>query len=169
MRSNYPIINVLERKNFKSKVVTQLLYGETFKIINKKGKWLKIKNDLDNYKGYIQVKKFLPKEKNTHKIYSLKAELYSKPSIKYKVKKKVSFGSKINVTGKKGKYFKFDNLWVEKKHLKRTSFENKNIFTTINNVKTPNKKSETLLKKYLSTQLPTQLKSLIYSKGLSIL
>ena len=37
MRSNLPVINVYKKKSIKSKLVTQILYGESFKIIKKKG------------------------------------------------------------------------------------------------------------------------------------
>ena len=53
MRNNQPVINVYNKKNKKSEVVTQLLYGESFKIIQKNGRWIKIKNDSDKYKGFI--------------------------------------------------------------------------------------------------------------------
>ena len=119
MRSNLSVINVYEKSSEKSKVSTQLLYGDTFKKIEKKGSWIKIKNDIDKYKGFIKKKKFLPNCKNTHKIYSLFSNLYSKPNKKYKLKKKLSFGSKISVTKKKGIFYKFDNYWILKKDLKK--------------------------------------------------
>lgn len=131
MRNNFSVINVLERKNSKSKIATQILYGESFKIISKEGNWLKIKNDVDNYKGYIKLKKFLSEQKNTHKVSSLMADLFSKPNIKYKIKKKLSFGSKIKINKKKGKYYKFDNLWIDKKNLKKKNFKNKNLFKPV--------------------------------------
>ena len=101
MRSNLSVINVYNKKNTKSKVVTQLLYGDAFKILQKNGSWIKIKNDLDNYKGFIKKKKFLPNQKNTHKVHNLYAKLYSKPKIKNMLKQKLCFGSKIKVTKKK--------------------------------------------------------------------
>ena len=76
MRSNLSVINVYNKKNIKSKLVTQLLYGESFKTIKKDGAWIKIKNNLDNYKGFIKNKKFPPNEKGTHKICKLYANLY---------------------------------------------------------------------------------------------
>ena len=69
MRSNSSVINVYKKNSLRSEVVTQLLYGDTFKKIKKTGTWIKIKNDTDNYKGYIKNNKFLPNQKNTHKIY----------------------------------------------------------------------------------------------------
>ena len=65
MRSNNSVINVYKKKNIKSKVVTQLLCGDTFKKLKKNGIWIKIKNDNDNYKGYIKNKNFQLNQKNT--------------------------------------------------------------------------------------------------------
>ena len=131
MRSNNSVINVYKKKNIKSKVVTQLLYGDTFKKIKKSGVWIKIKNDKDNYKGYIKNNKFPHNQKNTHKICSLSATLYSKPNSKNKVKKKLSFESKIKVLEKKGNFYKFDNLWIKKKDLKKINYKTKDIFKNI--------------------------------------
>ena len=131
MRINSSIINVLEKNRSRSKVTTQLLYGETFKIIKKKGNWLKIKNDTDNYIGYIKKRRFLSQKISTHKIFNLSANLYLKPSAKYKIKKKLSFGSRISVTEKKGKYYKFDKLWIKKKDVQKFNFKNKNIFSAV--------------------------------------
>ena len=101
MRSNLSVLNVYKKNNLKSEVVTQLLYGDTFKILKQTKSWLKIKNDLDNYRGYIINKKFPPNHKNTHKVFVLHANLYSKPNNKNKIKKKLSFGSKIKILDKK--------------------------------------------------------------------
>ena len=129
MRSNLPIINVYNKKNTKSKLVTQLLYGESFKIIKKSSNWVKIKNDSDNYKGFIIKKNFPIKKKNTHKVHNLSATLYSKPNIK--IKKKLSFGSKIIVSKKKNNLYKFDNVWIKKKDLKKINYKTKDIFKNI--------------------------------------
>ena len=132
MRSNLSVINVYNKKNIKSKVVTQLLYGDIFKKLGQSGSWIKIKNNSDNYKGYIKNKKFPSNHKNTHKICVLQSNLYSKPNDKNKIPKKLSFGSKIKVTNKKGKFYKFDNLWIKKKDLKKINFETKDNFKNIN-------------------------------------
>ena len=132
MRSNSSVINVYKKNNIKSEVVTQLLYGDTFKKIKKTGTWIKIKNDTDNYKGYIKNNKFLPNQKNTHKIYKLYANLYFKPNLKSKIKKKISFGSKVKIIEKKDNFYKFDNLWIKKKNLKKINYKTKDIFKNIN-------------------------------------
>ena len=131
MRSDNPVINVYKRNNIKSGVVTQLLYGDTFKKIKESGSWFKIKNDSDNYKGYIKKKNFPSNQKNTHKVYNLNANLYSKPSTKNKIKTKLSFGSKIKVVKKKSNFYKFDNLWIKKSDLKKINYKIKNTFKNI--------------------------------------
>ena len=131
MRSDNPVINVYKKNNIKSGVVTQLLYGDTFKKIKESGSWFKIKNDSDNYKGYIKKKNFPSNQKNTHKVYNMNANLYSKPSTKNKIKKKLSFGSKIKVVEKKSNFYKFDNLWIKKSDLKKINYKTKNTFKNI--------------------------------------
>ena len=132
MRSNQSFINVYKTKSKKSKVVTQLLYGDTFKKVKKNGPWIKIKNNTDNYRGYIKNKNFPPNNKSTHKIYSLFSTLYSKPYDRFKIKKKLSFGSKIKVVDKKGNFYKFDHLWIKKKDLKKINLNTKEPFFNIN-------------------------------------
>jgi len=131
VRSNKPIINVYKKNNIKSEVVTQLLYGDTFKKIKKIGTWIKIKNDTDNYKGYIKYNKFPHNHKNTHKICSVSATIYSQPNSKNKIKKKLSFGSKIKVLKKERNYYKFDNCWIKKKDLKKINIVAKDPFYNI--------------------------------------
>ena len=133
MRSNIPVINVYKKKSIKSKLlVTQVLYGDSFKIIRKKGSWIKIKNNLDGYKGFIKERNFPSNKKNTHKVCNLFANLYTKPNLKFKIKKKISFGSKISITKKKNKFYKFDNFWIKKNDLKTIKYKNKDIFRDLN-------------------------------------
>ena len=132
MRSNFPVLNVYKKKTKKSSVVTQLLYGDTFKKLEQKGSWIKIKNDSDSYKGYIKNKKFNLNHKNTHKVYILHSNLYSKPNEKSKIRKKLSFGSKIKITRQRGKFLGFDKLWIKKNSLKKINFKTKNYFKNIN-------------------------------------
>jgi gamma-D-glutamyl-L-lysine dipeptidyl-peptidase len=130
--SNLPVINVYKKKSIKSKLETQLLYGESFRIIKKYGYWFRIKSDLDGYKGYIQKKKFALNHKNTHKVCSLFGQLYSQPDKKFIIRKTISFSSKIKVIDKKYNFYKFDNFWIKKKDLKIIKYKNKNIFKNIN-------------------------------------
>ena len=127
MRSNLSYINVYKKKSLKSEIVTQLIYGDTFKILKKNRKWIKIKNDLDNYKGFIKNRKFPQNQKNNFKIYNLSANLYSQPNYKSKIKNKLTFGSRIKIIRKKNNFYKFDNLWIEKKSLKKINYKTKDV------------------------------------------
>ena len=110
MISKLPVLNVYKKKTKRSPVVTQLLYGDKFKKLSQKNSWIKIKNDLDNYTGYIKSKNFSKNHKNTHKVSVVYSNLYSKPNEKSKINKKLSFGSKVKVNEQKGKFFKFDKF-----------------------------------------------------------
>ena len=129
MRNNLSFINVYEKKSTKSKIVTQILYGEFFKSIKSSKSWIQIKNDADDYKGFIVKKEFPSNIKNTHKVCNIFANLYLKPNVK--IKKKLTFGSKISVCEKKNNFYKFDNLWIKKNDLKKINYKPKYIFKDI--------------------------------------
>ena len=131
MRNIYSFLNVYEKRTTKSKVVTQLLYGETFKLVNKNKKWIEIKNDLDNYKGFIKLRKFFKNQKNTHKVCNLSCKLYSKPNLNYKIKKKLSFGSRVKVIKKKNNFYKVDNFWIKNGDLEKDNYKTKDVFKNI--------------------------------------
>ena len=65
---NYPVGNIYSKPSSNSEVASQILYGEKFKILSKKKKWIKIKTNYDNYIGYIKksnfYQKFIPIKKN---------------------------------------------------------------------------------------------------------
>ena len=54
----YPVVNLYKKDSTESEIITQMIYGESFKIIKKSTKWLKIKIIDDGYLGHI-VKKNL--------------------------------------------------------------------------------------------------------------
>ena len=129
--NNFPIINIYKKPSKKSEVVTQMIFGESFLISKKTKKWFKIKIKEDNYKGYIQNKKYSEFLKPTHKIFNLKAKIYKFPNFKKKTSE-LPFCSKIRVTEAKSKFLKFSKGWIEKKDVKPISFTEKNIFKKIN-------------------------------------
>ena len=93
MKSNLSIINVYNKKNTKSKLVTQLLYGESFKIIKKNGKWIKIKNHLDGYKGFI-IKKNFPTKKKILTKFTIYLQRYTQNRVP-KLKKNLALGLEL--------------------------------------------------------------------------
>ena len=56
--NNFPIVDLYKKKSLKSEVVTQIIYGQTFKKIYNFSKWIKIKIKDDNYTGYVKKKNF---------------------------------------------------------------------------------------------------------------
>jgi len=94
-----PFINLYDRPSSNSKIGSQMLYGEKFKVIKKEKKYFKIRTKYDNYIGYIKPRKFLSKFVATHKVGVLKSKIYKCPKDlkKFKTKSYLSFSSKIIV------------------------------------------------------------------------
>lgn len=61
----------------KSEMVTQLLFGEHFKIIEAQPKWVKIKNAFDGYEAWIDKKQFLSIEQHTYELLNSTEAYYS--------------------------------------------------------------------------------------------
>ena len=102
--------NIYKRSSRFSEVTSQILYGEKFKILSKNKDWIKIKSLFDNYVGYIKNEKYVKNYKPTHKIYKLKATIFSKPNIK--TKNFMPFASKFSIIHENKNFKKFDkNKW----------------------------------------------------------
>ena len=126
----YPITNLYKKPSVRSEIITQMIYGDSFSILNKTRKWLKVKIKEDGYKGYIKNKNFTDFLKQTHKINILKAKVY-KFSNKQKKINEITFGSKIRVINSKSKFLKFSKGWINKKDVKHISYREKNPFKKI--------------------------------------
>ena len=129
--NNFSVINLQKKPSRKSEIVTQMIYGESFSILKKNNKWLKIKIKEDNYKGYIQRKNYPEYLKPSHKINKLKAEIYKSPNKKTRINE-LTFGSKIRILDKKNNFYKFTKGWINKKDVSLISFKEKNYFKKIN-------------------------------------
>ena len=51
---NSTLQNIYLKPSVKSEVISQILYGESFKILLKKKNWIKIKTNFDKYIGFIK-------------------------------------------------------------------------------------------------------------------
>ena len=131
LSNNYSLINLHKKPSIKSEVVTQMLYGESFSILKKTSKWLKIKIKDDGYKGYIQNKNFSKFLKPSHKVSNLNASVYKFPNNRKKLDI-IPFGSKIKVLEKKSNFFKFSKGWINKNDIKTISYVEKDSFKKIN-------------------------------------
>ena len=125
MINNFSLINIYEKPKQYSKLSSQMLYGEKFKILENKGHWLKIKTNYDNYTGYIRKKKFLIKEfVPTFKVSSKKTEIFTKRNKKLiKTNRFLFFASRIKKIEENKNFIEFEkNKWIKKKHLKKMKF-----------------------------------------------
>ncbi len=112
-----------------SEVTSQILYGENFKILSKKKKWIKIKLSFDNYIGYIKNEKYINKFHPNYKVSNLKAKIFKKP--KYGTKSWLPFGSKLSVKSENKDYVKIEkNKWIKKKDIKKINHKEKDFVKT---------------------------------------
>jgi hypothetical protein len=119
--------NIYKRSSKLSEVTSQILYGEKFKIISKNKGWIKIKSSFDNYIGYIKNEKYIENYKPTHKVYSLKASIFSTPN--NKTKNFLPFASKLSIIHENKNFIKFEkNKWLKKKDIKKIDHKEKNFF-----------------------------------------
>ncbi len=124
MQSNYysiyPCINIYERPYTNSKISSQIIYGEKFKVLRKIKSFLKIRTSYDKYIGYIKNKNFIRKFKPTHKVKALKTRVY-------KSKNFLPFSSEIEIINKKKNYVMFEkNKWIKKKDITLINKKEKN-------------------------------------------
>ena len=128
-------MNLYEKPSYKSKISSQIIYGEKFKILSKKKGWLKIKTAFDKYVGYTKNIKYSNKFSPTHKISVQKTNIFSFPknSNKYKIKKKLPFASKIEILKKYKNFIMFEkNKWIYLKDIKKDNFKEKNFIKILN-------------------------------------
>ena len=139
MKNNYvnnlTITNLYKKKSLKSKIDTQLLYGENFRVIKKISNWKKIRIERDGYTGFIKGKKFSYPIQANFKVSVLKAKLFSKPNIKKSLNKFLTYDSRLKVNEKKGKFAKFENYWIKKSDIKKINFKSKDLFKDIKKFK----------------------------------
>tara|TARA_B100001996_G_C18547089_1_gene549320 strand:+ start:21 stop:761 length:741 start_codon:yes stop_codon:yes gene_type:complete len=128
--NTYSCIDLHKKASVKSEIVTQMIYGESFSIIKKTNKWLKIRIKEDNYKGFIKNRNYKPYIKPTHKINKLKVSVYKFPNKKKKISE-LTFGSKIKIKEKKSNFFRFEKGWIEQKEIKPIAYKEKNLFEKI--------------------------------------
>ena len=115
MINKYSSINIYEDKKKNSKLSSQILYGEKFKIIKQYRDWYKIKTDYDKYVGFIKQRKFKKfTRKPTHKVSSLKANVFAEPFRGSQIKMKLSFASLLHVKSSKKNFLNFDDYWIQK-------------------------------------------------------
>ena len=127
--------NIYEKSSVSSRVSSQILYGEKFKILSKTKSWLKIKTSFDNYTGYIKKKDYINKFNPTHKIFKLKSKIFIESKTKKFVGTKdyLSFASKISMIKENKKFIEYEkNRWLKKSDIKRINHIEKDYLKILN-------------------------------------
>ncbi len=125
---NKPLSNINLKPSSNSEITSQILYGEKFKILFKKGNWVKIKTNYDNYVGFIKDGKFHKNFNPTNKVFKLKTNIFKKKDNKFFATKNfLYFGSKISIKSKNKRFIEFDkNKWIKKKDIRNINHYEKN-------------------------------------------
>ena len=104
---NKSYINIFETPSNNSKISSQVLYGEEFKILKREKYFLKIRTIYDNYIGYIKKRKFKKKINSSHKVKVLKTKINKSDNY-------LPFLSKIEILDRKKNYVMFEkNKWIK--------------------------------------------------------
>ena len=125
---NKSVANVYFKPSSNSEVVSQILYGEKFKILLKRKKYLKIKTHYDNYIGYIKKDKFLENFKPSHKVSKIKSRIFFKKSKRFLSSNHyLYYGSGVCIRNENKKYIEFEkNKWIKKSDIKNIDHYEKN-------------------------------------------
>jgi cell wall-associated NlpC family hydrolase len=124
MKNNFflknPYLNIYKGCSGTSEVISQIIYGEKFKVLSRNKSWLKIKTSYDNYIGYIRDENYTSNHNPTHKVFSLKINIFNKQ--KNKTKYFLPFASKVLIIQENKKFVEFEkNKWILRKDIKKIS------------------------------------------------
>ncbi len=125
---NKSVANVYFKPSSNSEVVSQILYGEKFKILLKRKKYFKIKTHYDNYIGYIKKDKFLENFIPSHKVSKIKSRIFFKKDKKFLSSNHyLYYGSGVCIRNENKKYIEFEkNKWIKKSDIKNIDHYEKN-------------------------------------------
>ena len=125
---NKSVANIYFKPSPNSEVVSQILYGEKFKILLKRKKYIKIKTHYDNYIGYIKKDKFLENFAPSHKISKIKSRIFFKRDKRFLSSNHyLYYGSGVCKRNENKKYIEFEkNKWIKKSDIKNIDHHEKN-------------------------------------------
>jgi len=119
------ISNIYKKPSKVSEVISQIIYGEKFKILSKNKKWLRVKTSFDNYIGYIKNENYTVNHNPTHKVFSLKVNILNKQM--NETKYFLPFAARIQIIQENKKFVEFEkNKWIMKKDIKKIDHVEKN-------------------------------------------
>ena len=136
MKSNFfssSLANIYSKPSSKSEVMSQILYGEKFKILNKKKGWVKIRTNYDNYIGFIKKDNFYKNFKPELKIFKFKSKIFIRKNNRFIPSKKyLYFASGVSILNKSKNFIEFKkNKWIKKIDTKKIFHQEKNFIKVL--------------------------------------
>ena len=130
---NSSIGNINSEPTNNSETLSQILYGEKFKILNNGKNWVKIKTNYDNYIGYIKKGNFNQKFKPTFKIKKIKSRIFIRKKNRFlPTKNYLYFASGISVLNEYKRLIEFEkNRWIKKSDIIKIDHFEKNYIKII--------------------------------------
>ena len=130
---NSSIGNINSKPTNNSETLSQILYGEKFKILNNGKNWVKIKTNYDNYIGYIKKGNFNQNFNPTLKIKKIKSKIFTRKKNRFlPTKNYLYFASGISVLNKYKRLIEFEkNRWIKKSDIIKIDHFEKNYIKII--------------------------------------
>lgn len=110
---------VKEEPSFEARQSTELLFGESFTVLDEQDGWAWGQNGTDGYVGWLRVEALdadltVP----THKVSALRTFVQPEPDLKLPFLDVLSMGARVVVTGEQGDWRQIDGGgWVHARHL----------------------------------------------------
>lgn len=93
-----PVVPVAERPDPDAPLVTELLYGETVRVLEERHGWVWLQSDVDDYVGYAPSSALNPDVRaTTHRVSALATFQFSRPDIKSPPLMDLPLGARVKV------------------------------------------------------------------------
>ena len=129
---NNKIAKIYTKPNIKSKLASQVLFGERFIIKQKIKNFYKGYSSYDRYPGYVLVNNFIENKKR--KYFSIKVKktfLYTSANNNKILKKLLLFNSKISILENTKSFIKISKYWIKKKSISKINKKSDNYLKNI--------------------------------------
>jgi len=129
---NNKIAKIYTKPNIKSKLASQVLFGERFIIKQKIRNFYKGYSSYDRYPGYVLVNNFIENKKR--KYFSIKVKktfLYTSANDSKILKKLLLFNSKISILENTKSFIKISKYWIKKKSISKINKKSDNYLKNI--------------------------------------
>lgn len=100
-----PVVPVAERPDPEAPLVTELLYGETVRVLDERHGWVWLQSDVDDYVGYAPTSALSPDVRTTtHRVSALATFAFSRPDIKSPPLMDLPLGARVTVDRTEGQF-----------------------------------------------------------------